>query len=62
MIKVAFDQGLDDFSIEFVQAFEKDLDKAMVEYGFTRSTTTKAGGFLEFDYRQFGRCLKGGSE
>ncbi len=54
---VKADRGLDNCSIEFVRQIEKDIDAAMLSNGFARTTTTKAGDSLEFNYRQFGVCL-----
>lgn len=56
-IKVKTDAGLDDLSIEFIQRIENNLDEAMAKNGFTRTETSKAGEYLEFNYHQFGICF-----
>ncbi len=56
-IKVKTDTGLDSCSIELIQQIEDDLDEAMIKNGFTRTTTSKKGDVLEFNYQQFGVCL-----
>ena len=56
-IMVQTENGLDDCEIDLVQKIEKEITKVMVSNGFTKTTTTKAGGKLVFNYRQFGKAL-----
>lgn len=58
LAEIKITPGLDRNNIELFQAIEKDIDKVMVSYGFTRSETTKAGDRVELIYRQFGVCLE----
>lgn len=44
-----------EIEIEFVQAIEAAMDKALTPLGITRSTTTK-GEKVELNYIQFGIC------
>ena len=56
-ITIQTENGLDDCEIDLVQKIEKEITKVMVSNGFTKTTTTKAGGKLVFNYRQFGKAL-----
>ena len=53
-VSVTLDSGLDQHKIEFIQYLEKEIDEVMVQNGFCRTTTTKNGDRIEFNYRQFG--------
>ena len=55
-IKIKLEPGIKNNDISLIQAVEKDLDKTMVAYGFTRSTTSKTDDKVEFNYIQFGTC------
>ena len=55
-MKIKLDVGLNDLSIEWVQAIEKALDKAFVPLGFTRDKSSKSEDNIEFHYAQFGVC------
>ncbi len=56
-ISVQLDSGLDQNSIEFIQYIEKELDSVLVKNGFARTTTTKNGDLVLFNYSQFGVAL-----
>lgn len=56
-LKVALKSGLNDCSIELIQHIEKSVDAVMSKNGFTRTTTSKSGDCVEFNYRQFGKAL-----
>ncbi|OPX33361.1 MAG: hypothetical protein B1H40_00095 [Candidatus Latescibacteria bacterium 4484_181] len=56
-VKVKTDTGLDNCSIKLIQQIEDDLDEAMIKNGFTRTTTSKEGNILEFNYHRFGVCF-----
>ena len=42
-----------DYHIDFIQALEKEFDKALTPNGFTRIGTTKGDNIAELEYRQF---------
>ena len=42
-----------DYHIDFIQALEKEFDKALNHNGFTRIETTKGDNTAEIKYRQF---------
>ena len=52
-ISIETNIGLDHMQIDLVQSIEKDVDDAMGKNGFTRTTTTKEGGRVVLNYRQF---------
>ena len=56
--KIKITPGLDINNIKLFQGIEKDVDKVMLNYGFSRSETTKDGDYVEFVYRQFGICFE----
>ena len=56
-IRIKADADLDNCNIEFIQQIENDLDEVMTKNGFTRTTTSKKGNVVDFNYRQFGVCL-----
>jgi len=57
-MKLTIDKGLNDYDIDLIHVIEEALDVALVRQGFARTTTTKENNYIEFNYRQFGRCLK----
>lgn len=57
-INIRIEPGLDRNDIEFIQYLESEIDRVMVENGFSRTSSTKCGGEVSFSYRQFGVCLK----
>ncbi len=56
-VKIKTNNGLDDCQIGLIQVIEKDLDKIMNRFGFTRTESTKSSDKLSFIYRQFGKAL-----
>jgi hypothetical protein len=42
--------GLDESTIEFIQALEDELDEALMRLGFSRTTSTKSGSLVTFNY------------
>jgi hypothetical protein len=56
-VKVKTENGLNDCKICLIQGIEKEIDKVMASNGFSRTTTTKSGDYLEFNYRQFGKAV-----
>ena len=56
-VKVKTENGLDDCEIDLVHSIERAVDEAMVKNGFVRTTSGKAGDYLEFNYRQFAKAL-----
>lgn len=56
-IAVETENGLDDCTIELVQQVENEITTVMVQNGFAKTTTTKTGDRLVFNYRQFGKSL-----
>lgn len=57
-ISVQLDSGLNQNQIEFIQHIEKELDDVLVKNGFVRTTTTKGGDLVVFNYRQFGMAIE----
>lgn len=53
-ISVRLNTGLDTMTIDWVQQIEQEIDEVMVKHGFCRTTTSKEGQRLEFNYQQFG--------
>jgi len=52
-VSVQLGSGLNQNQIEFIQHIEKELDDVLVKNGFARTTTTKSGRRVVFNYRQF---------
>ncbi len=55
-ITITADRGLNDCSVEFIQHIEQQLDAALLQCGFARTTTGKTGDSFEINYRQFAVC------
>jgi len=56
-VHIKTDAGLDNMSIELIQAIEKMVDCALVQYGFSRIGTDKEKDKVVYKYRQFGKAL-----
>lgn len=55
--QVETDIGLDGSTIEFIQGLEKDIDEAMLKWGFARTESGKESNKLIFKYRLFAKGL-----
>jgi len=56
-LTVTIEQGSEGYGPDLIKHLEKDLDTALVKNGFTRTSTTNENNTLQFNYRQFGKCL-----
>ena len=56
-ITIKLNGGLSEWGIDFIQVLEKIFDEGLNSQGFTRSTSTKSDEEIEFNYRQFARCI-----
>lgn len=55
-IKVIVIEGLNEYSIEFIQEIEKVVDAALLQVGFSRTGTEKYDELICMKYWQFAVC------
>ena len=55
-IYVKLNFGLNTAYISIIQGIEKGIDMALSPLGFTRTTSTKDGDFVEINYRKYAKA------